>query len=123
MDKSEIQRALKELFPHGHEDYIPTALEELDLHSRKNFDYASGGDSLGNFKRIATIMSLYPGIRPGIPQYPVALVLIYALKQLDQVLWSISRGWEGQVEGMKARLLDLSVFAKIAAILLKEKTS
>jgi hypothetical protein len=118
----EITRWLRDLFPHGHKDYISMAIREMELHSKKNFDYASGGDALGNFKRVANILSNYPGLKTTGPQEPAVVALTYALKQLDQVLWSLSRGWAGEVEGMEDRLMDISVYAKLAIILLREPT-
>ena len=39
------------------------------------------------------------------------------MKQLDQVCWSLSRGYEGVVEGLDPRFADIHVYAKIARVL------
>jgi len=43
--------------------------------------------------------------------------LTLAMKQWDQVLWSLSRGFEGKIEGIDPRLFDIGVYVKITRIL------
>jgi hypothetical protein len=85
-------------------------LRELELHSEKNHDYAKGGSPLGNFERVSSILALYPKLSLS-DQRVVALV--YALKQLDAVLWGLSEDIEHKVEGLTERLQDISVYSKI----------
>ncbi len=101
---------IRRLFPHGHPSFVPITLNELDLHNKKNHDYAAGGDPLGNFKRVATILAQYPNLDLADPR---VVALIYALKQLDAVLWMLSNGHTAQVEGLNPRLGDISVYSKI----------
>lgn len=101
---------LRENFPHGHPAFLPITLKEMQLHSDKNHDYAKGGHPLGNFSRVSSILALYPRLRVS-DQRVVALV--YALKQLDAVLWGLSEGIEHKVEGLNPRLQDISVYAKL----------
>lgn len=108
---------LRELYPHGHPDFLPKLIAEAKLHSDKNKDYAGGGDPLGNFTRVAAICALYPGLTPS---NPATVALIYALKQIDQIFWSLSRGYEGNIEGIEGRAQDVSVYFKLADILHKE---
>lgn len=108
---------LRRLFPHGHPDFIPALLEEMKLHSDKNHDYASGGNSLGNFQRVAKIKSLYPGFPDN---SPAGVALTYMLKQLDATMWGMAKGIEHKVEGLESRLRDISVYANLVNILLKE---
>ena len=110
----EVVEILRGACPYGHEDFIPKTLEEVELHSTKNFDYAAGGDPLGNFDRVAAIFALYPGLKLS---DPVVYLFSLVMKQIDEVLWSKSRGFEGQVEGISKRLIDVSVYTKIAQIL------
>jgi hypothetical protein len=114
----EIYNNLREMYPHGHEKFIKITLNEMKLHSDKNFDYASGGHSLGNFYRVSSILSLYPGLKLS---QPIVVCIVYALKQIDAVLWSLSRGEEGKVEGNTKRLEYVSVYIKIAQIINDEK--
>lgn len=103
-------KQLREEFPHGHPAFLPITVRELELHSKKNHDYAAGGSPLGNFERVAAILGLYPNLRLS-DQRVVALT--YALKQLDAVLWGLSENIEHKVEGINERLQDISVYSKI----------
>jgi hypothetical protein len=102
--------AVKAAYPHGHPDFADVTLKELVLHSNKNHDYAAGGPALGNFERVSTILGLYPGLNLS-DQRVVALV--YALKQVDAVLWGLSENIVHKVEGLNDRLQDISVYAKL----------
>ncbi len=115
-----VKEFLKRKYPHGHPDFIKMTLDEIKLHSEKNYDYAAGGDPLGNFDRVAAICDLYPGLKPG---DPVVIAIIYELKQLDQVLWSLARGYEGSIEGIIDRLKDISIYSKLEMILQGRKNA
>lgn len=110
---------LRAKFPHGHPEFIPMTVGEMKLHSEKNFDYAAGGDPLGNFKRVATILAQYPGLQI---DDPAIVAMIYALKQLDAYFWLKAQGRDGKVEGKAARLGDISVYTKIARIIEQDAT-
>lgn len=105
-----VQSVLRNRYPHGHKKFLPITLREIELHSNKNHDYAKGGNALGNFTRVAAILALYPNLKLS-DQRVVALV--YALKQVDAVLWGMSAGIEHKVEGANARLQDISVYSKL----------
>lgn len=110
-----LRETLAKLFSHGDPLFQEMTWEEQDLYNRKNYDYAAGGDDPnGNFARIGAIMALYPGIDPSDPR---VVALMGALKQLDQVMWSFSRGFAGEVEGLEPRLQDISVYMKIIRML------
>lgn len=111
-----IQEQLREGFPYGHERFIELSLDEMSLHSQKNYDYAHGGNPLGNFVRVANILSNYPGLK----LTPPVVALIYAMKQLDAVLWQLSQGYEGAVEGIQDKAQDIHVYVKLFRILLEE---
>lgn len=110
LTKENAADRLRELFPHGHPAFLPTTLREIQLHSDKNHDYAKGGNPLGNFERVAAILALYPKLRLSDMR---VVALIYALKQVDAVLWGLSEGIEHKVEGLNDRLQDISVYSKI----------
>jgi hypothetical protein len=114
----EVADYLKEKFKYGHPEFTTMTLDELDLHSRKNRDYAKDGDALGNFNRVANILSNYPKLNLSNPE---VVALVYAMKQLDAVLWMWNNGYEGQVEGVQERLRDIHVYAKLMRILYKER--
>jgi hypothetical protein len=106
----DIASNLRKDFPYGHPRFLPTTLKELKLHSDKNHDYAKGGEPLGNFSRVSQILSLYPDLKLS-DQRVVALV--YAMKQLDAVLWGLNSHIEYKVEGLNSRLQDIAVYAKL----------
>ena len=102
----------------GHPRFDELTAVELELHAAKNADYAGGGDPLGNFKRVAATLAQYPGLRLN---DPMVVALVYAMKQVDAVLWLLSTGRDGKVEGIPQRLQDVSVYAKLATILWEER--
>jgi len=115
MELREIREELRKHFLHGHSGFTDLSVDEMELHSRKNKDYAYGGDPLGNFRRVARILEPYGGLDLG---DSAVVALVYALKQLDAVLWMLSNGYNGEVEGITDRLVDISVYAKLVILLL-----
>ena len=101
---------------HGHTDFYKLTAEEVALYSAKNRDYTLGGDPLGNFNRVSTIKKLYPGMPWN---SPTGVALGYMLKQLDAAFWMLANNYEGEVENVDTRLIDVHVYAKIARILHK----
>lgn len=97
---------------HGHPRYLQLTEEELQLHSKKNKDYAHDGDPLGNFKRVSAVLKVW-----GFDISPTLIALIYALKQQDAYMWMLSQGYEGEVESLDTRLQDDYIYKKIARIL------
>jgi hypothetical protein len=114
----DLMEELRKEFPHGHPEFLPMLLAKAKLHSDKNHDYAKGGNPLGNFERVSTILSLYPGLNLG---SPVVVMLIYALKQVDAVLWGFCQKIDQKVEGPIERLGDILVYAGIAICALIDK--
>jgi len=111
-----IVEQLRKQFPNGHPDFLPLCLDEIDLHSRKNADYAKGGDPLGNFRRVSFALGQW-----GMDVPPHMVAWIYMMKQVDCVGNMFGQGYEGGVEGVSDRLRDISVYAKLAEILYKER--
>lgn len=99
----------------GHSDYYKITERELKLYAAKNKDYTKGGDPMGNFKRVSAILKLW-----GFDISPTLVALIYALKQQDAYMWMLSHDYEGEVEGIDARLQDDHIYKKIARILHRE---
>lgn len=113
-DEAALLKTLREVFPHGHKDFNPMTLKEMKLHSEKNYDYAAGGDPLGNFTRVAAILGQYKGLSLS---DPVVIAIVYAMKQIDACLWMLSEKREGKIEDVNSRLGDVSVYVKLAMIL------
>lgn len=105
-----VENALRVVYPNGHKHYLPVVLKQLQLHSDKSGDYAAGGHVFGNFQRVAAILSNYPNLKLS-DQRVVALV--YALKQIDAVLWGINSNIQHKVEGLASRLDDIAVYTTI----------
>jgi hypothetical protein len=115
MNIKTIEAELRKLYPSGHPDFIPMCLEEIKLHSEKNADYAKYGNPLGNFKRVSGMLWLC-----GMPETPPEVVaLIYMLKQIDAVMNMLIKDYEGEIEGIDAKLKDIAVYAKLISILRK----
>lgn len=112
-----LERTLRKLYPHGHPDFISMSLHQIEMHSKKNYDYAKGGPPLGNFSRVAEIMKLYPNLDM---THPATIGIIYMLKQFDSIMWGLSTGIEKKTEGLGDRMDDISVYAKLIAIMLNE---
>ena len=116
--KQEVLADLREVYPHGHPQFLPITVEEIELHSNKNHDYAAGGDPLGNFSRVSAILALYPGLDLSDRR---VVALIYALKQLDAVLWGLAKRIQHKVEGLNQRLQDISCYTKLVMCMNSEQ--
>jgi hypothetical protein len=101
----------------GHPRFYALTAKENELHDKKNHDYASGGDPLGNFKRVALILGQYPGLDLS---DPTVVALVFAMKQIDATLWGLCKKIEHKVEGITARMQDISVYTKLAQVLYEE---
>lgn len=114
-----LEEILRRAYPNGHHNFIPVMLEKMKLHSDKNHDYAGGGPPLGNFERVSFILGQYPGLDLG---DPVVVMLIYALKQVDAVMWGLAKNLDQKVEGPIERLSDILVYSGIAICALQTRT-
>jgi len=117
-NKQTLLVQLKTLFPNGDPGFIPMMIDLMELHSDKNFEYAHGGDALGNFNRVAGILAQYPNLKLSDPS---VVCLVYMLKQLDAVLWQMNSDYEGKIEGIVRRLEDVVVYAGIDILLQERK--
>ena len=104
---------------YGHPDFYKALEEEAELHSLKNYDYAAGGDPLGNFDRVAHLVDFY-NILHAPYSTRTKVCIIYMFKQFDALLDSYGKGRKMKVEGHKPRIQDISVYIKILNILLEE---
>ena len=103
---------------HGHPDFYKILDSLADLHSEKNYDYAAGGDPLGNFDRRADFYARYPGLDLS---NRTVVALVDAMKQLDAAMWFLSNKHEAKVEGIESRLRDVAVYSILAIILNRKK--
>ena len=102
---------LREMYPHGHPMFTQLLVEIAELHSNKNFDYARGGDPLGNFKRCAEVLEMSPAL--------FAWTLV--MKQIDAINWAFLQGGEQKVESLSDKLRDVAVYALLIMIMLEEE--
>lgn len=109
---------LRETFPHGHPGFIPLLIDAMELHSRKNYGYAYGGDPLSNFDRRAAILKLYPNLDDS---DPVVVAAKDILKQLDAGLWQLNIGHTDEEETIIKRFADVLVYAGLVILLTSER--
>ena len=117
MEIDGLVEILREKFPYGHKDFIPLMLDKMKLHSDKNYGYAAGGDSLGNFNREAILFALYPDIDMS---RPVSVAAFNMLKQFDCMMWSLNRGHVADDE-IEKRAEDCLVYSGIITLLIREE--
>ena len=108
--------AMRELCPQGHPDFYEALVNAGELHNVKNYDYAGDGDPMGNFKRVAKMVESIIGPDNG----PAKVAMIYAAKQFDAVIDMLAHGRVGKSESLDDKLQDLSIYAQLARILLRE---
>ena len=113
------ERLLRRKYLHGHPTFIRMVLQDIDLHDRKNRDYAFGGRPLGNFERVASLVATYPGLKEHLDTRE-GVAILYMLKQLDAFLWATAKGHELS-EGRPERLRDIDVYTTILRCMLEEE--
>jgi hypothetical protein len=101
-----LTKIVSENYPNGHRKFNELMIEMMQLHSDKNKGYAGGGVPLGNFRRVAQIMSLYPNFPI---ESPSGMVIMYCMKHIDRVLWDMSRSLRPSDES----LADIAVYMTI----------
>lgn len=98
---------------HGHPRFKELMEKAIGMHDTKNYDYARGGNPLGNFQRVSAIKQLYKGL-PW--DTPTGTAIDYMLKQLDAALWMYAQGYEGETEGFEGRMMDVCVYSPLIII-------
>jgi hypothetical protein len=117
-DYKGIMETLHEFYPNGHPDYIPDMVKLMELHSKKNYDYAHGGDPLGNFDRVAEHFKMYPNLKNS---DRVVVAITYAFKQIDAILHALDVGYNPEVDSLDARFQDVVVYFELARIMARGK--
>lgn len=119
MSKEENLEKIREMFPHGHPDFYRIMFDLMDLHNRKNHDYASDEKPLSNFDRVGELCDKYNVWAWEVPS-SVKVAVIYKLKQFDAFMNLLQENKESLVEGVPERLGDIAVYSVLETILLKE---
>ena len=98
---------------HGHPRFYEI-LEELgELHARKNAQYASDENPLGNFKRSADLASkLYKA-----ENKPLAQALALMAKQVDAVYDIVGENKTELCEALEDKLKDIAIYSILCIIL------
>lgn len=86
------------------------AISLMELHSKKNENYAGGGESLGNFNRVANMMRSYPNLEQG---DPAVAAIGMVVKQIDNVLWALNTQRFYSEETVDEHLADIAVYMLI----------
>jgi hypothetical protein len=89
-----------------------------ELHNRKNAQYASSKDPLGNFRRASTLAEKL--INPKIKNKKLAYLLILMSKQVDALYEMLGESKEDTVEELEDKLLDVAIYSVLAMIIEKE---
>ena len=116
MERETLIEKLRELCPYGHRDFYEYIVDLAMLHSKKNYQYATKGDPLSNFKRCGALASKI--LKPDNKE--LAIALCYLSKQVDGVYEMVGENKTGTVEEIKDKLFDIACYAIICIILEEE---
>ena len=102
---------------HGHPMFHEIVEEIRALHEKKNRQYATQDDPLGNFRRTGQIIAkmLKPGINP-----TLASCLAFMSKQVDGVYEMFGESKTDTPDQLEDKLLDIAVYAIIGMMLVRE---
>jgi len=103
---------------YGHPQFYKILDELAELHSKKNYQYATDKDPLSNFKSAGKMVEKL--FKPGI-NVPLATALIYISKQYDGVLNIVGEGKKDTIESVRDKLMDISVYSILCIILNEDK--
>lgn len=106
---------MKEKF-YGHPRFPEIADELKELHSRKNYQYATVDDPLGNFRRCGILCSKL--LKP--ENKALATCLVYMGKQVDAVIEMVGERKTNTIESLIDKLKDIATYSIIAIILIEE---
>ena len=116
MEKNQLGKIKME--KQGHPKFYQILEELAELHSRKNAQYASIENPLGNFKRGSKIVEKL--LNPAVKNKPLAYALTLASKQIDGVMEIVGEGKENTPDSLKEKLYDIAVYSVIAVIVSEE---
>ena len=85
----------------------------VELYSKKNKQYATDNDPLGNFHRCGAMASKI--LKPD--NKSLAVCLAYISKQIDGVFEIVGEGKKDCPDELKDKLMDVAVYSIIATIL------
>lgn len=102
---------------YGHPTFYKIVEELKQLHSKKNFQYASQGNPLGNFERCGTLA--HKLFKEHVPK-PLGAAMLLMAKQIDAVYDIVGEGKVGTLEALEDKFQDIAVYSIICMILIEE---
>lgn len=117
--KEKITKFIQETYPNGHPMFYTIIIDLMDLHNRKNKDYATADKPLGNFERVGSLCDMYGIWEWDVPS-SLKVSIIYQLKQFDAGMKLLGSAEEAVVEGIPERFRDNAVYSIIDEILYLE---
>lgn len=103
---------------YGHPKFYKILNELAELHSLKNYQYATTDNPLGNFYRASSLASKL--FKDEINK-PLAMALVYMSKQIDGVYEIVGEGKKGTVDSLNDKLKDIAIYSILCIILNEEK--
>ena len=103
---------------YGHKKFYKILEEMAELHSKKNYQYATDDDPLSNFKSAGRMVEKL--FKPGI-NIPLATALVYMSKQFDGVVNMVGENKENTIEALEDKFMDIAVYSILCMILNEEK--
>lgn len=119
MNREEGIEMIKGMFPHGHRKFYEIMFDLMDLHNKKNHDFASDEDPLSNFDRVGHLTDMYDVWGWDVSS-SVKVAVIYKLKQFDAFMNLLQQNKKALVEGVPERLKDVAVYSVLEMILYEE---
>jgi len=103
---------------YGHTEFYKVCEELMDLHSRKNYQYATVDNPLGNFNRCGDMTKILfkPEVDPSL-----AILLAYMSKQWDGVLQMVGLGKSEVCDQLEDKFFDLACYSIIAIVKIRER--
>lgn len=99
----------------GHPKFYQILEELKELHNRKNAQYASSENPLGNFERASRMIEKL--LNPEIKNKRLAYALILASKQIDGVIDILAENKKNTVDELRDKLIDIAIYSVLAIIL------
>jgi len=103
---------------YGHPLFYKLTEQDIEVHNKKNYQYASEKDPLGNFKRVGRLCHKILN-NPNVPD-DLKVSMVFMAKQIDAVYDIIGEGKTNTVEAVEDKFRDISVYAKINNIIYQE---
>jgi hypothetical protein len=98
---------------YGHPKFYEILNKLADLHSKKNYQYATSDDPLANFKRCGFLCNKLIKIE----NKPLAMAMFYMSKQIDAVYEMIGENKKDTIEEINDKFMDIAVYSIICMIL------